>query len=97
MSSSARAGSVNSRAWSTVTQRHLTDGQVSTVSVGEDFAMHLLQVLVQARTADEVRRSVAPETGPDKAVGSAGSLEIMLMTSMRKPSIPRSSHHRIIA
>ena len=29
--------------------------------------------------------------------GSAGSLEIMLMTSMRKPSTPRSSHQRIIA
>ena len=30
------------------------------------------------------------------ASGSAGSLEIMLMTSMRKPSTPRSSHQRII-
>ena len=36
----------------------------------------------------------AGELGPS---GSAGSLEIMLMTSMRKPSTPRSSHQRIIA
>ena len=36
--------------------------------------------------------------GPSgRCPSGATALEIMLMTSMRKPSTPRSSHHRIIA
>ena len=60
--------------------------------------MHLLQELVQPRAVDEVLAPSPygwrPRTRPS---GSAGSLEIMLMTSIRKPSTPRSSHQRIIA
>ena len=37
--------------------------------------------------------SPSPRSGPS---GSAVFLEIMLITSMRKPSTPRSSHQRII-
>ena len=34
---------------------------------------------------------------PGTPSGRVGSLEIRLMTSIRKPSTPRSTHHRIIA
>ena len=58
---------------------------------------HLGEELVDARPADVERRAVTEgrlgETGPS---GRAGSLEMKLTTSMRKPSTPRSSHQRII-
>ena len=37
------------------------------------------------------------EPGRGVVAGSDVSLLTMLMTSMRKPSTPRSSHHRIMA
>ena len=77
--------------------RHLADREVAAGPAVEDAAVHLGQVLVDLRAVGEVRHAVAvagPVTGPS---GNAGSFEMKLMTSMRKPSIPRSSHQFIIA
>ena len=70
----------------------------SSLAAGEDLAVHLLQELVDARPGHEVRAAVAERlTGIGTPSGSAGSLEMKLMTSIRKPSTPRSSQQRIIA
>ena len=87
MSTSPRAGSVNSRASSSV-----TPGISPTVSgprrVRRNLAVHLLQELVQPRPCTLRQRLPS---------GSPVGFEIRLMTSIRKPSTPRSSHQRIIA
>ena len=94
MSTSPRAGSVNSRASSTVTPGISPTVSIGSVAPGEHLAVHLLQELVDPRPVMKCSEPSASE--PGSRVGSAGSLEIMLMTSMRKPSTPRSSHQRII-
>jgi hypothetical protein len=77
--------------------RHLPDCQQLLLASSEDLAVQLLEELVDAWPAADVRQRIPVQAAlvvwPS---GSAGSLEIMLMTSMRNPSIPRSSHQRII-
>ena len=64
----------------------------------EDLAVHLLQELVVARAAGEVLvAGPVGEPGRGRVSGRDVSLLIMLITSIRKPSTPRSSHHRIMA
>ncbi len=97
MSSSRRAGSVRLG----LLHRdagHLADGEQPAGVAVEDLAVHLGDVVVDARAArsrggrDRSRRLRGRfrRAGPDP-------LEIRLMTSMRKPSTPHSSHQRIIA
>ena len=97
MSTSPRAGSVNSRASSTV-----TPGISPTVSVGSgrpantDRCISCMNSWIRGPLMKCSEPSGIMPTPGSRASGSAGSLEIMLMTSMRKPSTPRSSHQRII-
>ena len=81
MSTSARAGSVKRCACSTVTL-----GISPTVSVGSSRP---------ANTASCISCRNSWIRGPQMYPFSR-SFEIMLMTSIRKPSTPRSSHQRII-
>ena len=76
---------------------HLTDGEQ--VLVGEpDLAVHLVRGTRAAggrwHGCSDDAYGLPSTTGPS---GSAGFLEIRLMTSIRKPSTPRSTHQRIIA
>ena len=69
MSSSACAGSVNSRASSSVTRRHLADGEQLGVAAGEHLAVHLGQELVDARAAARVLQAAVARARRDRAVG----------------------------
>ena len=97
MSSSPRAGSVNSRPSSMV-----TPGISPTVIVCPSRRANTSRCIswtnswFRGPTRYEPLPSpygLGPSTGPS---GSAGSFEIMSMTSIRNPSTPRSSHQFII-
>ena len=96
----ARAGSVNRRASSTVTPG--ISPTVSSVGAGRRSTSRCISCRNSwmPRAADEVRRRrrrTCRRRGTTPS-GSAASLEIMLMTSMRKPSTPAvepPAHHLV--
>ena len=102
MSTSARRGSVNSTASSTV-----TPGISPTVSSESSRPAKTSRCISCRNSWIRGPQKKCGVPSPSAEPGSGGpsgrwpsgptSLEIMLMTSMRKPSTPRSSHHRIIA
>ena len=104
MSTSRRAGSVNSRASSTVTPGISPTVRKAAPRTVEHLAVHLRRGTRGSggRSTKAAEPSARASGVPPVAVrvrpsGSAGSLEMKLMTSIRKPSTPRSSHQRIIA
>ena len=66
MSTSARAGSVNSRACSTVTPGISPTVSSAASAPGEHLAVHLLQELVDPRAAEVGRRAVAERDARDR-------------------------------
>jgi len=59
----------------------------------------LVEVVDRLDVVELLDRAEGPDSSPGRTgpSGSAGSFEIRLTTSIRKPSTPRSSHQRIIA
>ena len=76
--------------------RRLADGD--DVALRQHLALHLAQKFVQPRPLDEMLAAplVAAVAG-HRRIGQARHLGDEVMTSMRKPSMPLSSHQRIMS
>ena len=98
MSSSCRSGSVNSTASGTVTPG--ISPTVSTCTSRPAKTSRYISARNSWLRGPKVKYwSPGPYRDPGRGwvSGSDMSLLIMLMTSIRNPSTPRSSHHRIMA
>jgi hypothetical protein len=98
MSTSPRAGSVNSRASSTVTPG--ISPTVRSAPSGPAKTSRCISCRNSWMRGPEAKCSNPSAYSPPAGAWASGRevvLEMKLMTSMRNPSTPRSSHHRIIA